>query len=38
MAEKDERSAILDAAVEEEVATIEQDGAETIILGCSTAY
>lgn len=33
-----EPSAMLEAAVTESVAAIEEDGAETIILGCSAAY
>jgi allantoin racemase len=33
-----EPSAMLDAAVTEAVAAIEEDGAESIILGCSAAY
>lgn len=31
-------SAMLDAAVEQSIAAIEQDGAESLILGCSAAY
>ncbi|HEV7264603.1 MAG TPA: aspartate/glutamate racemase family protein [Falsiroseomonas sp.] len=33
-----EPSAMLDAAVNEAVSAIEEDGAESIILGCSAAY
>jgi allantoin racemase len=33
-----EASAMLETAVSEAVAAIEEDGAETIILGCSAAY
>lgn len=31
-------SGMLDAAVEESIAAIEEDGAEVIVLGCSAAY
>ena len=31
-------SGMLDAAVQESIAAIEEDGAETIMIGCSAAY
>jgi allantoin racemase len=37
-AERGETSGMLEAAVEEAVAAIEEDGAEVIILGCSGAF
>jgi Asp/Glu/hydantoin racemase len=37
-AERGERSEMLERAVTESVAAIEEDGAETIILGCSAAF
>ncbi len=37
-AESGQRSEMLEAAVQEAVAAIEEDGAESIVLGCSAAF
>ena len=38
LAERGERSEMLERSVTEAIAAIEEDGAETIILGCSAAF
>jgi Asp/Glu/hydantoin racemase len=38
LAERGERSEMLDRAVSEAIAAIEEDGAESFILGCSAAF